>query len=176
MGEWGKWWSGRGRDQAVKCVFCGRNVPKHKAVQVYTGGRLGRDIYALAEVVSISSTKEHACISCAKHRHLVKEGIHTTERDKAFKKRAKEKREMDKVVLKVKEIERKEHAQAQKPKTFESPKPAPKPAEAPKLAPKPAETPKPASKPAEAKLVEKKEVPKVEPKAETNPAAETPTA
>jgi ribosomal protein S26 len=108
MGEWGKWWSSRGKDQIVKCNFCGRNVPKHKAVQVRTGGRLGRDVYEVAEVVSMASSKGYACISCAKHRHLVKDGIHTTEKEKRLKKRAQQKREMDKVMIKVKEIERKE--------------------------------------------------------------------
>lgn len=108
MGEWGKWWSSRGKDQAVKCTFCGRNVPKHKAVQVNSGGRLSRDIYEIAEVVSMAGSKSHACISCAKHRHIVKDGIHTTEKEKRMKKRAKQKREMDKVMQKVKELEKKE--------------------------------------------------------------------
>jgi ribosomal protein S26 len=108
MGQWGKWWSSRGRDQIVKCTFCGRNVPKHKAVQVNIGGRLSRDVYEIAEVVSMGGSKGHACISCAKHRHIVKDGIHTTEKDKRMKKRAKEKREMEKVMEKVRTIEKKE--------------------------------------------------------------------
>ena len=106
MGEWGKWWSSRGADQNVKCTFCGRNVPKHKAVQVNNSGRLGRDIYELAEVVSMGGVKGYACLSCAKHRHLVKDGIHTTEKDKAMKKRTREKREMEKVMDKVREMEK----------------------------------------------------------------------
>jgi len=110
MGEWGKWWSSRGADQNVKCMFCGRNVPKHKAVQVKTGGRLSRDVYEVAEVVSMASSKGYACISCAKHRHLVKDGIHTTEKDKRMKKRAKEKREMDKVMVKVGKLEKADKA------------------------------------------------------------------
>jgi len=161
MGEWGKWWSSRGADQNVKCTFCGRNVPKHKAVQVNNSGRLGRDIYELAEVVSMSGVKGYACLSCAKHRHLVKDGIHTTEKEKWAKQRSKDKREMDKVMVKVKEMERKEKGikpredkpaapKAGYPKT-EAPKEAPKaetPKEAPKEAPK-AEHKKPAVAPAE---------------------------
>ncbi len=148
MGEWGKWWSGRGHDQSVKCVFCGRNVPKHKAVQVNNSGRLSRDVYEVAEVVSMGGVKSHACISCAKHRHLVKDGIHTTEKEKWAKTRAKEKREMDKVMVKVKEMERKEKGikpreeKAGAPK-FEHPKTG-APKEVPKETPK--ETPKELSK------------------------------
>ena len=114
MGEWGKWWSGRGHDQNVKCVFCGRNVPKHKSVQVNSGGRLSRDIYEVAEVVSMGGVKSNACISCAKHRHLVKDGIHTTEKEKWAKQRARDKREMDKVMVKVREMEKKEGAAAKR--------------------------------------------------------------
>ncbi len=108
MGEWGKWWSSRGKDQIVKCEFCGRNVPKHKAVEINLGGRLSRDVYEIAEVVSMGTRKGYACISCAKHRHLVKDGIHTTEREKFLKKREREKREMAKVMEKVKALEKKE--------------------------------------------------------------------
>lgn len=115
MGEWGKWWSSRGKDQIVKCNFCGRNVPKHKAVQVKVGGRLSRDVYEVAEVVSMASSKGYACISCAKHRHLVKDGIHTTEKEKRMKKRAKQKREMDKVMAKVKELEKQDSKKPSKP-------------------------------------------------------------
>lgn len=123
MGEWGKWWSGRGHDQNVKCVFCGRNVPKHKSVQVNSGGRLSRDIYEVAEVVSMGGVKSNACISCAKHRHLVKDGIHTTEKEKWAKQRAHDKREMDKVMVKVKEMERKEGVAAKKIADAKLPKP-----------------------------------------------------
>ena len=126
-GKWGNWWSGRGKDTIVKCTFCGRNVPKHKAVEVKSSARLGRDIYELAETVSIPTSKGYACISCAKHRHIVKDGIHTTEKDKRLKKRAKEKREMDKVMVKVKEIEKKEKA-ASHNNSKPTPKPIPKPA------------------------------------------------
>jgi len=123
MAEWGNWWSSRGKDTIVKCTFCGRNVPKHKAVSINTGGRLSRDIYEVAEVVSLPRSKGNACISCAKHRHIVKDGIHTTEKDKRMKKREKEKREMDKVMAKVKEMEK-----ADRPK----PKPAEKKEDKPK--------------------------------------------
>jgi len=121
MGEWGKWWSSRGADQNVKCTFCGRNVPKHKAVHVRTGGRLSRDVYAVAEVVSMAGSKGYACISCAKHRHLVKDGIHTTEKDKRMKKRVKEKREMEKVMEKVSKLEKADKAKRahEKPATAE---------------------------------------------------------
>ena len=120
MAEWGNWWSSRGKDTIVKCTFCGRNVPKHKAVNVRAGGRLGRDVYEIAEVVSMASSKAYACISCAKHRHIVKDGIHTTEKEKRMKKRAKQKREMDKVMAKVKDLEKKDKA-----KTKEKPKEKP---------------------------------------------------
>lgn len=144
MGEWGKWWSGRGKDQVVKCTFCGRNVPKHKAVQVNTGGRLSRDVYEVAEIVSMGGSKGYACISCAKHRHLVKDGIHTTEKDKRMKLRAKEKREMDKVMVKVKQMEKNEKSA----KTFEK-KPGEPRTEVPKApVAKPAQAPAPAEKPA----------------------------
>jgi ribosomal protein S26 len=136
MGEWGKWWSGRGKDQVVKCTFCGRNVPKHKSVTVNTGGRLSRDVYEVAEIVSMGGSKGYACISCAKHRHLVKDGIHTTEKDKRMKLRAKEKREMDKVMQKVKLMEKTEKSMRSKEKPVES-KPAPKPVESKPEAPAP---------------------------------------
>jgi len=126
MGEWGKWWSSRGRDQNVKCTFCGRNVPKHKAVQVRTGGRLSRDVYEIAEVVSMAGSKGYACISCAKHRHLVKDGIHTTEKEKRMKKRAKEKREMEKVMEKVSKLEKAEKARRATDKPAATPQTAEK--------------------------------------------------
>ncbi len=168
MGEWVKWWSSRGADQNVKCTFCGRNVPKHKAVQVNNSGRLGRDIYELAEVVSMGGVKGYACLSCAKHRHLVKDGIHTTEKDKAMKKRTHEKREMEKVMVKVREMEKKDGSKAAPApgaRRFDGPKKpfekkdyypkanAPKAAAPMAAAPKPvapkAEMPKPAPKAAE---------------------------
>lgn len=165
MGEWGKWWSSRGADQNVKCTFCGRNVPKHKAVQVNNSGRLGRDIYELAEVVSMGGVKGYACLSCAKHRHLVKDGIHTTEKDKAMKKRTHEKREMEKVMVKVREMEKKDGSKAApapgarrsfdqgSKKPFEKkdyyPKADAPRAVAPKAAAPVAEAPKPAPKPIE---------------------------
>lgn len=123
MAEWGNWWSSRGKDTIVKCTFCGRNVPKHKAVSINTGGRLSRDIYEVAEVVSLPRSKGNACISCAKHRHIVKDGIHTTEKDKRLKKRDKEKREMDKVMVKVKEMERADRPQKSKPTEHKVAKP-----------------------------------------------------
>jgi len=119
MGNWGKWWSSRGADTIVKCEFCGCKVPKHKAVEINVGARLDRDVYEMAEYVSVGHKKAYACISCAKHRHIVKDGIHTTEKDKRMRKKAKEKREMDKVMAKVKELERTDKAkpkpQGQKP-------------------------------------------------------------
>ncbi len=174
MGEWGKWWSSRGADQNVKCTFCGRNVPKHKAVQVNNSGRLGRDIYELAEVVSMGGVKGYACLSCAKHRHLVKDGIHTTEKDKAMKKRAHEKREMEKVMDKVRELEKKDpsgakirepgarkHFEHGSGKPFEKksyPRPAAPKAAAPAAAAPKAEAPKPVPKAAEpAPVAEPKE-------------------
>jgi ribosomal protein S26 len=165
MGEWGKWWSGRGHDQNVKCVFCGRNVPKHKAVQVNSGGRLSRDIYEVAEVVSMGGVKSNACISCAKHRHLVKDGIHTSEKDKWTKQRAKDKREMDKVMVKVKEMERKEgvakRAESKFPKAEEHKEPVKH--EAPKV-----ENKEPVKHEAP-KVEHKKEAPKELPAAVSTP-------
>ncbi|MBN2517993.1 MAG: hypothetical protein JXB14_04045 [Candidatus Altiarchaeota archaeon] len=114
MGEWGKWWSSRGRDQVIKCEFCGRNVPKHKAVEVTVGTRLSRDVYEVAEYVSMSSKKGYCCISCAKHRRIVRDGVHTTEKEKRIRERAREKKEMDKIMAKVSEIERKEKADSKK--------------------------------------------------------------
>jgi ribosomal protein S26 len=123
MGEWGKWWASRGKDTIIKCEFCGSNVPKHKAVEVNVGMRLSSDIYELAEHVSLASKKSYCCISCAKHRKIVKDGVHTTEKDKWVKKKAKAKREMDKVLAKVSEMEKAERkttkptiAQGSKPK------------------------------------------------------------
>jgi len=115
MAEWGGWWTNRGKDTIVKCTFCGRNVPKHKAVEVKVGGRLSRDVYEVAEVVSMASTKGYACISCAKHRHIIKDGIHMTEKEKRLKKHAKAKREMDKVLIRIKEIEKAEKSAKPKP-------------------------------------------------------------
>jgi ribosomal protein S26 len=156
MGEWGKWWSSRGADQNVKCTFCGRNVPKHKAVQVNNSGRLGRDIYELAEVVSMGGVKGYACLSCAKHRHLVKDGIHTTEKEKWAKQRSKDKREMDKVMVKVKEMERKEKGVKPREDKPAAPKAAYPKTEAPKVEAPKTEAPKAAPKEAP------KEVPKAE--------------
>ncbi len=131
MGQWGKWWSSRGKDQTVKCTFCGANVPKHKAVQVKSRGRLSRDVYEVAEVVSMAGNKGYACISCAKHRHLVKDGIHTTEKEKWRKKKAKNKREMEKVMEKVSKMEKAEKSK----KTDKKPSEAKPTAEESKKAP-----------------------------------------
>jgi len=114
MGEWGKWWSGRGRDSTIKCEFCGSKVPKHKAVEVQSRTRLDRDIYEVAEYVSMPSNKSYCCISCAKHRKFVKDGIHTTEKEKKQRKREQQKKEMDKVMAKVKAIEKKERGKSEK--------------------------------------------------------------
>ena len=111
MGEWGKWWSSRGRDQTIKCEFCGRSVPKHKAVEISVGMRLSRDLYDVAEYVSIATNKAHCCISCAKHRKIVKEGIHTSEKEKRIKEKARQKREMDKVMVKISEMKKMERSQ-----------------------------------------------------------------
>lgn len=116
MGEWGQWWSNRGHDTVIKCDFCGRNVSKHKAVEVRIGMRMTPDVYSVVDYVSVPTRKGYACISCAKHRNLVKDGIHTTEKDRKARKKAKDKREMDKVMKKVKDIETKEKAQKSKPK------------------------------------------------------------
>jgi len=114
MGEWGKWWSSRGKDQIIKCEYCGRNVPKHKAVEISVGMRLSRDVYEVAEHVSMSSKKAHCCISCAKHRKIVKDGVHTTEKEKRIKEKARQKREMDKVMAKVSEMKKQERSQQAK--------------------------------------------------------------
>jgi len=108
MGEWGKWWGGRGKDTQVKCESCGRGVPKHKAVEIVSRAKLERGVYEMAEYVSMASTKAYLCISCAKHRKIVKDGVHTTEKEKKLKKKAKSEKEMKKVMQKVKDMEREE--------------------------------------------------------------------
>ncbi len=69
--KWGRYKAG-GRSQPVSCVYCGRMVPRIKAVSVRKGFRVDPRIPGIdRRRVFIPSFKAYACISCAKHRGLI---------------------------------------------------------------------------------------------------------
>jgi len=71
--KWGRYKAG-GRSQPVSCVYCGRMVPRIKAVPVRKRYGLG-DLRTIPNIdrrrVFLPTTKAYACISCAKHRRLI---------------------------------------------------------------------------------------------------------
>ncbi|MFN4133516.1 MAG: hypothetical protein ACK4GQ_04010 [Candidatus Hadarchaeales archaeon] len=71
--KWGLYKVG-GRSQPVSCVYCGRLTPRVKAVQVRRGP--GIDLKNIPGVdrrrVFLPQQTAYACISCAKHRGLLK--------------------------------------------------------------------------------------------------------
>jgi ribosomal protein S26 len=70
--KWGLYKAG-GRSQPVPCVYCGRLVPRIKAIPVKR--RPGIDLKSIPGVdrrmVYLPVEKGYACISCAKHRGLI---------------------------------------------------------------------------------------------------------
>jgi len=71
--KWGFYKSG-GRQRTVSCVFCGRSVPRSKATPVEKGMRMGdlRSVGIKRDQIMLPTYKFDACISCAKHRKLIK--------------------------------------------------------------------------------------------------------
>jgi ribosomal protein S26 len=71
--KWGLYRVG-GRSQPVPCVYCGRLTPRIKAILVTKGPKISlRDIPGVdRRRVFLPRQKEYACISCARHRHILK--------------------------------------------------------------------------------------------------------
>ncbi len=74
MKKWGPYRKGVGRQRSVACTYCGRSVPRTKATAVERGMRLGdlRSLGIRRDQVMLPTYKSYACISCAKHRKLIK--------------------------------------------------------------------------------------------------------
>jgi ribosomal protein S26 len=72
--KWGKYKKSVGRQRTVSCTYCGRSVPRGKATAVERGMRLGdlRSLGIKREQIMLPTYKYYACISCAKHRKLLK--------------------------------------------------------------------------------------------------------
>ncbi|MCD6248115.1 MAG: hypothetical protein J7J17_01490 [Hadesarchaea archaeon] len=69
--KWGHFKAG-GRSKPVECVYCGKLVPRVKAVPVRRGFRIGKQVPGVdRRRVLVSTRKEYACISCAKHRRMI---------------------------------------------------------------------------------------------------------
>lgn len=72
--KWGTYKKSSGRERTVSCVFCGRNVPRSKATAVERGMKMGglRSVGIRRDQLMLPTYKFYACISCAKHRKLLK--------------------------------------------------------------------------------------------------------
>jgi ribosomal protein S26 len=72
--KWGTYKKSGGRQRSVSCVYCGRNVPRAKATAVQKGMRMGglRSVGVKRDQLMLPTYKFYACISCAKHRKLLK--------------------------------------------------------------------------------------------------------
>lgn len=60
----------RGREKLLRCVSCGRAVPRGKAVDFERRNFFTTDLRDQENVTAMSSTTEYYCISCAKHRKI----------------------------------------------------------------------------------------------------------
>ena len=72
--KWGTYKKSGGRQRSVSCVYCGRTVPRAKATAVQKGMRMGdlRSVGVKRDQRMLPVYKFYACISCAKHRKLLK--------------------------------------------------------------------------------------------------------
>jgi ribosomal protein S26 len=72
--KWGTYKKSGGRQRSVSCVYCGRTVPRSKATAVQKGMRMGdlRSVGVKRDQLMLPVYKFYACISCAKHRKLLK--------------------------------------------------------------------------------------------------------
>jgi len=68
--KWGLYKAG-GRSQPVECTFCGRLVPRIKAVPLRRKFGIDNIPGVDPKQVYIPERKGYACISCAKHRKLI---------------------------------------------------------------------------------------------------------
>ncbi len=68
--KWGLYKAG-GRSQPVECVFCGRLVPRIKAVVIHRRFNLDKIPGVDSRRVFVQPRKAYVCISCAKHRKLL---------------------------------------------------------------------------------------------------------
>jgi len=68
--KWGLYKAG-GRSQPVECTFCGRLVPRIKAVTLRRKFGIDNIPGVDPKQVYIPERKGYACISCAKHRKLI---------------------------------------------------------------------------------------------------------
>ncbi len=69
--KWGKYRQG-GTSTTIECTFCGRKTPKFKALPVQKGFSIGKIPGIDRHQFHASRVKSYACISCAKHRHIIK--------------------------------------------------------------------------------------------------------
>ena len=67
----------RGSETYVTCSFCGKRVPRYKAFPVRKSFSI-RDPSVLKQmnrrVIYLSSIKQFACPSCARHRKIARKG------------------------------------------------------------------------------------------------------
>jgi ribosomal protein S26 len=72
--KWGTYKKSTGRERSVSCTYCGRTVPRSKATAVQTGMRMGglRSVGVRRDQLMLPVYKYYACVSCAKHRKLLK--------------------------------------------------------------------------------------------------------
>jgi ribosomal protein S26 len=68
--KWGLYKAG-GRSQPVECTFCGRLVPRVKAIPVHRKFGLDKIPGVDLKQVYVPDRKGYACISCAKHRKMI---------------------------------------------------------------------------------------------------------
>jgi ribosomal protein S26 len=71
--KWGLYKVG-GRSQPVSCIYCGRLVPRIKAIPVRKKYGIGdlRNIPGIdRRRIFLPQVKGYACISCAKHRRMI---------------------------------------------------------------------------------------------------------
>ena len=68
----------RGKERRVRCSFCGKNVPRWKALTKYRSFRIN-DPVVRKQVgryrIHTSGQKMFVCLACARHRKIMKPGL-----------------------------------------------------------------------------------------------------
>jgi len=64
----------RGHEKYVNCAFCGRRVPRYKALTTFRGFRI-TDPFLKREIKTMSfKQKIYVCPQCARHRGIIQIG------------------------------------------------------------------------------------------------------
>ncbi len=66
----------RGHEKMVRCAFCGKLVPKYKAIVIKRGFHVDKATMKLVDRRFVSQTEQkmYVCPSCARHRGIIQIG------------------------------------------------------------------------------------------------------